>query len=96
MATFFLLQNAISETFGIHKSQLRVYIHYQPSYYHLHVHFTHLKYNPPGINVERAHLLQSVIANLKHHSNYYDMATLSYMIKKNDGLYSKMSAAGRI
>ena len=40
---------AIEEKYGVHKSQIRAYFHYQPSFYHLHVHFTHLKFtNAPG------------------------------------------------
>ena len=31
------------------QSQLRIYLHYQPSYYHLHIHFTALGYNAPGM-----------------------------------------------
>lgn len=29
-------------------SQLRIYVHYQPSFYHFHVHFTYLMHTPPG------------------------------------------------
>jgi m7GpppX diphosphatase len=38
----------ITEKYGVHQSQIRAYIHYQPSHYHFHVHFTHLQYNAPG------------------------------------------------
>lgn len=34
---------AISQKFGADVSSLRVYVHYQPTYYHFHVHFTHVK-----------------------------------------------------
>jgi len=27
----------------------RAYVHYQPSYYHFHVHYTNLAFTPPGI-----------------------------------------------
>ena len=30
--------------------QVRCYLHYQPSYYHLHVHVTAIDYTPPGAN----------------------------------------------
>ena len=29
------------ERFGVVEEQLRVFVHYQPSYYHFHVHFVH-------------------------------------------------------
>ncbi|GJQ79703.1 hypothetical protein Trydic_g5850 [Trypoxylus dichotomus] len=55
---------AIEEKYGLNRSQLRIYLHYQPSFYHLHVHFTYLKHEAPGIHAERAHLLSNVIINV--------------------------------
>ena len=71
----------------------RAYLHYQPSYYHLHVHFTNIgniqdnslsfcsrppsmclsvsEYNPPGVNCEKSHLLETVIGNIELDANYY-------------------------
>lgn len=43
----------IREKYNLDETQLRVYIHYQPSFYHLHVHFTFLKHEAPGIHCER-------------------------------------------
>ncbi len=51
----------LSEKFGLPESQVRAYFHYQPTYYHLHVHFTHLNYAAPGISTEKSHLLPTVI-----------------------------------
>ena len=67
----------ISGRYGVHKSQIRAYFHYQPSYYHLHVHFTHIKYNAPGKNVEHAHLLTSVIENIRKQSNHYSQGNFN-------------------
>lgn len=39
---------AISKKFNIPTSQLRIYFHYQPSYYYLHVHFCYLMFDAPG------------------------------------------------
>lgn len=33
----------LHEKFGAAASSLRVYVHYQPTYYHFHVHFSHVK-----------------------------------------------------
>lgn len=38
----------IIKKFNISPSQLRIYLHYQPSYYHLHVHFAYLMFETPG------------------------------------------------
>ncbi|XP_068180975.1 m7GpppX diphosphatase-like isoform X2 [Antennarius striatus] len=50
-------QEAILMRYNLPANKLRAFIHYQPSYYHLHVHFTKLDYDAPGCGVERAHLL---------------------------------------
>lgn len=44
---------AIQDKYGLEESQLRIYLHYQPSFYHLHVHFTFVKHEAPGIYCER-------------------------------------------
>uniref|UniRef100_A0A182PM18 m7GpppX diphosphatase n=1 Tax=Anopheles epiroticus TaxID=199890 RepID=A0A182PM18_9DIPT len=83
---------AIEKRYGIGASQLRIYLHYQPTFYHLHMHFTYLRYEPPGAGCEKAHLLSTVINNLELLGDYYQRATLSYTLKETDKLYSKFVA----
>ena len=53
---------AIMSRYGVAADQLRVYLHYQPSYYHLHMHFLHVKHDAGmGMAVGKAHLLSDVI-----------------------------------
>ncbi|XP_054752488.2 m7GpppX diphosphatase-like isoform X1 [Lytechinus pictus] len=85
--------NCIQDKYGIPADELRAYLHYQPSYYHLHVHFTHLKFDAPGTNVGRAHLLSSVIENIELISDYYQRKSLAYVLKENDGLLAKFREA---
>lgn len=40
-------QEAILQRYQVKGDQLRVYLHYLPSYYHLHVHFTALGFEAP-------------------------------------------------
>lgn len=80
--------SAIEEKWDIPSSQIRAYFHYQPSYYHLHIHFNYLKYDAPGIFCEKAHLLETVIDNIKLMPNYYQRATLSFVARANDKLYA--------
>ncbi|KAH9491843.1 hypothetical protein Btru_029883 [Bulinus truncatus] len=87
-------QAAIKEKFNITPDKLRVYFHYQPSYYHLHVHFTHVKFDAPGSDVLRAHLIQQVIENIKMDSDYYMKTTLSFVVRENDFLYQKYVESG--
>lgn len=69
----------IQEKYGIDESRLRIYFHYQPSFYHLHVHFNPLSNEAPGIYCEKSHLLDTVISNLEIVSDYYQKATLSFV-----------------
>ena len=80
---------AIKDKYNIDKDQLRIYFHYQPSFYHLHVHFTYLKHDAPGIYCEKSHLLSTVINNIRLMPDYYQKATLSFTVKETDGLYDK-------
>ncbi|XP_078054944.1 m7GpppX diphosphatase isoform X1 [Mustelus asterias] len=89
-------QVAISKQYNIPGSQLRIYFHYQPSYYHLHIHFTALGYDAPGTTVERAHLLSSVIENLQTNPEYYQKRTLTFALKADDPLLQKFKEAGRV
>ncbi|XP_039871116.1 m7GpppX diphosphatase [Simochromis diagramma] len=98
-----LLQNifqkgkeAILQRYNLPASKLRVYLHYQPSYYHLHVHFTKLGYDAPGCGVERAHLIADVIQNLQSNPQYYKTRTLYFPLRADDGLLSKFKEAGRL
>lgn len=71
-------RKAIEDKYSIPKDQIRVFIHYLPSFYHLHVHFTHIKNEGYGFQCERAHLLSTVIENIKLIPDYYQKITLEY------------------
>ncbi|CAK9825645.1 m7GpppX diphosphatase [Anthophora retusa] len=87
---------AIAKKFNVPASQLRIYLHYQPSYYYLHVHFAYLMFDTPGIYVEKAHLLSTVIRNIELMPDYYTKAVLSYVVIKGDPLYTKFLEEGII
>uniref|UniRef100_A0AAR5PA77 m7GpppX diphosphatase n=1 Tax=Dendroctonus ponderosae TaxID=77166 RepID=A0AAR5PA77_DENPD len=83
--------NAIKSKYGLDGSQLRIYLHYQPSFYHLHIHFTYLRHEAPGILAERAHLLTTVISNLELISDYYQKATIPFVVRENDSLFEELA-----
>lgn len=87
---------SISERYSVPCSKLRVYLHYQPSYYHLHVHFSRLGFDAPGCGVERAHLLQDVIQNIQSDPEYYSTRTLYCPLRADDKLLHKYREAGRV
>ncbi|KAM6334487.1 m7GpppX diphosphatase isoform 1-T1 [Alca torda] len=89
-------KEAIAKRFGVPASQLRIYLHYQPSYYHLHVHFTALGYDAPGSSVERAHLLADVIDNLAMDSTYYQKRALTFALRADELLFKKFQEAGKV
>ncbi|XP_071449664.1 m7GpppX diphosphatase [Hetaerina americana] len=84
----------IEEKFGLSASQLRIFFHYQPSFYHLHIHFTSLRHEAFGIHAGKAHLLTSVINNLELLPSYYQDATLPFFLKESDNLFSKFEKHG--
>ncbi|KAM4757437.1 m7GpppX diphosphatase isoform 4-T5 [Cyanocitta cristata] len=89
-------KEAIAKRFGVPGSQLRIYLHYQPSYHHLHVHFTALGYDAPGSSVERAHLLADVIDNLAMDSQYYQKRALTFPLRADEPLFKKFQEAGKV
>ena len=72
--------------YGVKSPQMRIYFHYYPSYYHLHVHFTHIQYDI-GCSTGRAHLLQDVIDNIENvSSDFYAKKTLPVTLFEKDPL----------
>ena len=58
------------------------------------MHFTHIKFNAGGINVERAHLLSSIIKNIERQANYYELATLPFVVQESNTLFRAYAQAG--
>lgn len=86
-------QEAILQRYQVPADRLRVYLHYLPSYYHLHVHFTALGFEAPGSGVERAHLLAEVIENLEHDPEYYQRRTLTFALRADEPLLQLLQEA---
>jgi m7GpppX diphosphatase len=85
----------IHEIYGVSIDQLRIFCHYQPQFYHFHVHFTRL-YNEIGCQVERGHLLTDIIQNLEMDSNYYSKRTISYKLPVTNKLYQLISEESKM
>ncbi|VDP12528.1 unnamed protein product [Soboliphyme baturini] len=87
---------AIEKRYDVRRSSLRIFLHYQPTYYHLHVHFTHLKSETMSQSAGKAILLDDVIDNVQLLSDYYATKTMHFVLKTNDPLYLEFVAKGVI
>lgn len=85
---------AIRARYGLGARELRIYLHYQPSFYHLHVHFTYVQHEAPGVRCERGHLLSTVIDNLQLLDDYYLRATLPFTVVRQQRLYAIYAGDG--
>ncbi|XP_017110207.2 m7GpppX diphosphatase [Drosophila bipectinata] len=79
-------KKAIFERYGVNPNQLRMYFHYQPSFYHLHVHINPVRNDAPGIWCEKSHMLDTVINNLELIPDYYQRATLPFVLYEGNKL----------
>jgi hypothetical protein len=70
----------IREKYGLEEEYIKMYFHYQPSTYHLHIHFVNTSSNQLHSSVEYSHELNSVIFNLKMNSDYYKIALLNIRV----------------
>jgi hypothetical protein len=67
----------IKRKYNIDECYLKMFFHYEPSTYHLHIHFVNVTNNEARSSVEYSHDLNSVIFNLAIYSNYYKVALLN-------------------
>lgn len=61
----------IEEMYGFNRSSIRSYLHYPPSTYLLHIHFTHVNKCDAGTIFDRAFDLHTVIRNIELDEDYY-------------------------
>ncbi|CEJ01576.1 hypothetical protein RMCBS344292_15599 [Rhizopus microsporus] len=80
----------VKEKAQLEAHQVRLFVHYQPSYYHFHVHITAITFiDAPGIMSGQAHLLDTVIDNIEHYPQYYQLASIPFLIGENHPLTEK-------
>lgn len=75
---------------SIKPNQLRMYVHYLPTYYYFHLHIVHLELESMGCAVGAAHLLDDIIDNVTHiKDDYYAQRTLYYTLGVEHELYAR-------
>lgn len=87
---------AIEECYCLCASQLRIYFHYQPSFYHLHLHINPVRGDAPGIWCEKSHMLDTVISNIELMPDYYQRVTLPFVLFEGSELLDKYEAKGAV
>ena len=70
--------DAIETKFNINRSKIMSYFHYQPTFYHLHVHFTHCENT--SWDKRDCVRLDDAITNIEMLPDYYQRATLTYKV----------------
>ncbi|ODQ82280.1 hypothetical protein BABINDRAFT_158907 [Babjeviella inositovora NRRL Y-12698] len=74
----------------IASDELRIFVHYQPSYYHFHIHVANIKHSGlgDGIAAGKAVLLEDVIEQLKYLGpDGFANKTIGYVIGENHDLW---------
>jgi m7GpppX diphosphatase len=67
----------IKHKYGLDESHLKMFFHYEPSTYHLHIHFVNNSYHESRSSVEYSHELNNVIFNITVCDDYYQKAILN-------------------
>lgn len=70
----------IQTVYGFDSSIIKMFVHYAPSTFHLHVHFTLVSNTEVNSSVEYSHELDAIINNLSIKSDYYQSNDI--LIKK--------------
>lgn len=88
----------VKESWGLEEGSLRFFVHYQPSYYHFHVHIVHASLSMGlGMLVGQAHLLDDVIAlleiDLDGGAQIFEKLTLTYGLGEQHGLFDGLKAS---
>ncbi|PNH01120.1 m7GpppX diphosphatase, partial [Tetrabaena socialis] len=79
---------AIRQRYGLLPSGLRLFLHYHPSYWHLHVHLAAVALATPGAAAGKAILLDDVIDNIKlFGGDYWRRRTLTFQLGEADELW---------
>jgi m7GpppX diphosphatase len=76
------LKEVLEEKVGISTNRCRVFFHYPPTFYRLHIHVMSLSLESLNCRVERCHDFFLVIQNLKLKGDYYKDITLNNFVEK--------------
>ena len=92
-ALLHLSLQSIESLTGIRQDQVMAYVHYPPSVYQLHVHFSYPYGQYCHRDAYRVHNLATIINNLEIEPEYYKRATLHMAVYKQSLHYTAISEA---
>lgn len=69
--------NVVREKYNLDEHYIKMFFHYEPSTYHLHIHFVNVAHHDARSSVEYSHELNNVIFNLSICNDYYQLAVLN-------------------
>jgi len=89
------------EKWEMGEGSLRFYVHYQPSYYHFHVHIVNVNYiGLTGMHAGQAHLLEDIISLLElspsDGPSILAQMNFTYSLGEQHGLFASMRAAQQL
>jgi len=70
----------IKSKYDFNYNIIKMYFHYPPSTYHIHIHFVLISNTDVNSSVEYSHELSNVISNLIINSDYYKLITMNKLI----------------
>jgi m7GpppX diphosphatase len=70
----------IREKYGLEEEYMKMFFHYDPSTYHLHIHFVNILLHEAHSSVEYSHELNNVLFNLSICSDYYKIINLNIRV----------------
>lgn len=71
----------IKKKYNVDWDKLKVYLHYYPTYWHMHIHFCNVQLYDISKSVNVAHSLLSVINNISISSDYYQKVNMEILVK---------------
>ena len=86
----------LRERLGFAAREVRLFVHYFPTFWRLHVHAAHLRCAVPagGLAAGRAVLLEDVLQNLRLDPDYYARATLVALLREGSPHHAAFRDAG--
>lgn len=89
------MKRTVLSKLGIAPSEMRVFMHYLPSFWHAHIHFSRITNRTPTA-LGKSLWLDDIIDNLEADGDFYRNASLTIALGEREPLYGKFMEAGML